>query len=87
MVIEQHTNFIIGIIILFIGIPLGNLLAKITKEELQSGKKYFKIITLLSLLGSIISIVLQNDVLLFSFAFIAIVTSRSLNKKDNKNKK
>ena len=39
-------SFIIGIAILVLGIPLGNFLAKVTKEELQSGRKWFRLIIL-----------------------------------------
>lgn len=73
-------NIIIGILILFLGIPIGSYLAKATKEELPSGKKWFKLIVLISLISSIISFILKNDALLFTFLFIAIVTSRSLKK-------
>ena len=66
----------IGVLIL--GIPLGNFLAKITKEELKSGKKWFKILIFVSLISSIISFFIGNDPLFFSFLFIAVVTSRSL---------
>lgn len=68
----------IGILILILGIPLGNFLAKITKEELNSGKKEFKLIIFISLIISVISLINKNDVLLFSCLFIAIITSRSL---------
>ncbi len=72
--------FAIGVVLLALGIPIGNLLAKITKEELRSGKKYFKILILLSLTGAIVFLILGNDALLFGFLFIAIITSRSLKK-------
>ncbi len=75
-----NLNLFIGIIILLLGIPIGNYLAKQTKEELRSGKKWFKRLVILSLLGVLIGLVTGNDVLLFSFAFMAIVTSRSLRK-------
>lgn len=74
----QALNFLIGIIILLLGIPIGNLLAKLAKDELKQGQKWFKLIVVLSLLGAIIGLILGNDILLFSFAFIAIATSRSL---------
>ena len=70
-----------GIIILILGAPIGSYLAKITKEELKSGQKWFKIIIVVSLIGSIVSLIVRNDALLFSFLFIAIVTSRSLRRK------
>ncbi|MEK6840845.1 MAG: hypothetical protein AABX79_02740 [Nanoarchaeota archaeon] len=71
----------IGIIVLIMGIPIGNYLAKQTKEELSQGQRWFKILILLSLAGSVAGLVLKNDALFFSFLFIAIVTSRSLRNK------
>ncbi len=65
-------------VILALGIPIGNLLAKFTEEELKSGQKWFKLIILLSLLGGIAGLIFSEDILMFSFLFIAIVTSRSL---------
>lgn len=75
---QQIIKIIIGILFLLLGIPIGNFLAKKTKEELAQGQRWFKLIIICSLIGSIISAFLKNDVLFFSFLFIAIVTSRSL---------
>ena len=71
-------EFLLGIILLLLGIPIGNVLAKMTKEELKPGKRYLKSIVILSLIGVLAGLVFSDDILLFSFAFIAIVTSRSL---------
>jgi hypothetical protein len=68
----------IAIVFLVLGIPVGNLLAKFTKEELKDGRKWFKLIIMLSLLGAIVLLILGKDALLFGLLFIAIVTSRSL---------
>lgn len=65
---------------LALGIPLGTLLAKLTKEELKSGQKWFRLIIVVSLIGAIVGLIIRNDVLLFSFLFITIVTTRSLRK-------
>lgn len=75
---QEMFKILIGILVLTLGIPIGNYLAKMTKEELHAGKNWFKLIIIVSLLGSVLSLVFKNDVLLFSFLFIAIVTSRSL---------
>jgi hypothetical protein len=75
---QQLYEIILGIVLLALGILIGNLLAKVTKEELKSGRKYFKILIVLSLIGAVIFLILRNDVLLFSLLFIAIVASRSL---------
>ena len=74
-------NLIFGIIFLLIGIPIGNFLAKITKEELKAGQGWFKLIICICLIGGLIGLFIRNDVLLFTFFFIAIVTSRSLIKQ------
>jgi len=76
----QLTNILIGILILAFGYPIGNFLSRVTKEELKSGQKWFKIITSVSLIGGVVGLVIGNDIMLFSFFFIAIVTSRSLKK-------
>jgi len=73
-------KILIGISILALGIPIGNFLAKKTKEELKSGQKWFKLIILSSLIGGIVGLVLGEDALIFSFFFIAVVTSQSLRK-------
>ncbi len=77
---QETIKLLIGVFVLFLGIPIGNYLAKITKEELKSGQIWFRRIIILSLIGVIIGLILGNDVLLFTFAFIAIITSRSLKK-------
>ncbi len=71
-------SFVAAVIVLVLGIPLGNYLAKVTKEELKDGQKWFRLIVIFGLIGVVLGLVLRNDALLFSCAFIAIVTSRSL---------
>lgn len=71
-------ELLIGTAILLLGIPIGMLLAKFTKEELKQGQKWFKILVFLSLIGGFIGLLIQNDTLMFSFFFIAIVTAQSI---------
>lgn len=77
---EEFIKILIGIFILFIGFPIGNYLAKNTKEELKTGQKWFKLIIIVSLVGGFAGLVIGNDVIMFSLFFIAVVTSRSLKK-------
>jgi len=77
----EFYKLIIGILVLILGIPIGSYLAKITKEELKKGQKWFKLIIIISLISGIIGLILGNDVVLFSSFFIAIVASRSLKRK------
>jgi uncharacterized membrane protein YfcA len=88
---QEVLKIIIGIAILALGIPIGNILAKNTQEELKDGRRWFLILISGSFVGAIISLIFREDALLFTFLFIAIVTSRSLRpvkaKKANKKKK
>ena len=78
---NELIKLFIGSIILILGIPIGNFLSKTTKEELKSGQIWFKLIVFNSLIIGIIGLIIRNDLIMFSFFFIAIVTSRSLAKK------
>jgi len=78
---EEFFRLIIGVVVLALGMPLGNLLAKLTSDELKSGRFWFKIIVFIGLIGGFIGLVIGNDFLMFSLFFIAIVTSRSLKRK------
>jgi uncharacterized membrane protein YfcA len=71
-------KIIIGIVILALGVPIGNILAKNTSEELKDGRRWFLILILICFIGAIIALIFREDALLFTFLFIAIVTSRSL---------
>jgi|TARA_Y100000310_G_scaffold343598_1_gene452015 hypothetical protein len=73
-------TLLVGLLILVLGVPLGNFLAKSTREELVQGRKWFKLAVILSFIGAVVSLILKNDVLLLTFLFIGIVTSRSLRK-------
>jgi len=75
---QELIKILIGIVFLALGIPIGDYLARITKEELKSGQKWFKLIILVCLLFGVVGLIIRSDVLLFSMFFIAIVTSRSL---------
>jgi len=81
---QDLTKILIGIIVLFLGVFIGNLLAKFTKEELKTGQGWFRMIIILSLVGGIIGLIIENDILMFTMFFIAIVTSRSLKVKKGK---
>lgn len=76
----EAINLLMGIIVLLLGFPFGHYLAKYTKDESKAGQGWFKLIIIVSSIGVLAGLILRNDALLFSFAFIAIVTSRSLKK-------
>lgn len=86
---QEVLKIIISIVILCLGIPIGDILSKNTQEELKDGKRWFFLLILISFMGAIISLIFREDALLFTFLFIAIVASRSLGKiyvKENKKK-
>jgi len=74
-------NLLIGCLILILGYFIGLFLAKNTQEELKSGQKWFKLIILISLIGGFVGLIIRDDIIMFSFFFITIVTSGSLRKK------
>ena len=74
----ERIKLLFGILVLILGIPIGNFLARVTKDELKQGKKWFKLIVVLSLILGLIGLIISNDILMFTFFFIAIVTSQSL---------
>jgi len=75
---EDWLKIIIALVVLLLGIPIGNLLAKYTKEELKVGKKWFQLLMFIGVIGGILCLIFQKDALMFTFFFIAIVSSRSL---------
>ena len=75
---QEVVKFLIGIGVLILGFPIGELLAMATKEELRPRRIWFMIIILLCAIGAILGLIIKNDALLFTLLFIAIVTSRSL---------
>lgn len=77
---QELYQILIGIGVLILGVPLGNMLAKATKEELKKRKNLFKTLIVLSSVGAVIFLILGDDALLFGLLFIAVVTSRSLKK-------
>jgi len=77
---QEVIKILIGIMVLVLGIIIGNFLRGWTKEELKDGQKWFKLIIILCLIGGVVGLILGNDVLMFSLFFIAVVTSRSLRK-------
>ena len=79
---KEVYRILIGIGVLVIGFVAGIILAKKTKEELRKGQKWFRLLIVICLIGGVVSLILGDDVLFFSFLFIAIVTSASLRKKE-----
>ena len=78
---QEIYQLLVGVGVLILAFPIGEILARKTKEELKDGRKWFKAIIYISLLGGVAGMLIRSDVLMFSFFFMALVTSRSLRKK------
>jgi hypothetical protein len=70
------------IIILFTAFPVGYLLAYLTKEELKAGRKWFKIISWISIILCFVFLLLidieQKFTIVFSLVYIATISLTSL---------
>ena len=84
---QEWLKFILGVVVLALGIPIGDWIAKVTKEELKAGQIWFKLIIIICLVGSLLFLILGEDDVLFALLFIAIVTSRSLAAKKKRKRK
>ena len=75
---------ILVVVIALLGYPAGLIIAHLTKEELKAGRRWFRIIAILSVIGIILSAILaRGTALLFlaaSFVFIFLLTLASLRK-------
>ena len=78
---QEIFKLLIGVAVLVLAFPIGDILTKKTKEELKQGRIWFKIIVYVSLVGGVVGMFIGNDVLMFSFFFMALITSRSLRRK------
>lgn len=79
---EESIKIIIGTVFMIMGFPIGSLIRRLTKDELKKGQTWFRGIILVGMLGSVISLILNNDVLFFTFLFTIAVTSRSIIKQN-----
>ncbi len=75
-------TIIIIAVIALAGYPVGLLVARMTTEELEAGRKWFRIIIVACIAAIALSIIFANgETLLFlvaSFVFIALVALASL---------
>ncbi|NCN86277.1 hypothetical protein GW932_00430 [archaeon] len=77
---EEVIKILIGVLVLALGFPLGEFLKRLTLDEQVIGRKYFIILTYIGLSVGLLGLLFNRDWIMFTFFFIAIVTSRSLKK-------
>ena len=79
---EENVMLLVSVFILLLGVPLGRVLRRFAgKEEIDIGQKYFKAIIIITILGTIVSLVFQKTYLVFTFVFILILTKESIKNK------
>jgi NhaP-type Na+/H+ or K+/H+ antiporter len=71
------------IIILILGFPIGYLLARLCRDELKEGRRYFRVLTIISSILGIIFLFLNLEIG-FSLVFISIVAYVSYFKSKDK---
>jgi hypothetical protein len=69
---------LIELVILFLSIPVGFLIAKLAEDELRIGKRYFRVLVIISLIGIIGFWIYGRPVEVWSFGFIGIISLVSL---------
>ena len=82
--IYHSCKMLLEILILIASFPIGYLLAYTTKEELFSGRKWFKIIILLLIILSIIFLIINKIAVFYTLLFILIVVLISFIKSFDK---
>jgi drug/metabolite transporter (DMT)-like permease len=69
---------IIEILILIAGIPVGLYIAWLASDELKEGRKYFRILVIIGLIGAVGFWLYGRNVEAFSSGFIAVVSLTGL---------
>ncbi|HUS50915.1 MAG TPA: hypothetical protein VMZ91_12175 [Candidatus Paceibacterota bacterium] len=77
--------YLLYAVILLLGIPVGYLLAYLTRDELVSGRKWFKMISVISFILAIILLIFyRNLAVILTLAYICITSLISLYKSYDK---
>lgn len=75
-------SLILTIIVALAGYPVGLIIARLTKEELKPGRKWFLVIILACIILVILSLIfIQGDALIFlaaAFVFIILLSLASV---------
>jgi hypothetical protein len=77
-------NWILNVVILLLAIPVGFLIAYLCRDELVQGRKWFQGVIALCFIGAIYFFIVENQIIVFSLAFLAIVAFISLLKSKDK---
>lgn len=68
----------VEILLLALAIPVGWLIAKLTKDERAMGTKYFVVLIIISILGAILFSIVGISYIAWTFGFMFVVSLISL---------
>ncbi|MBS3091039.1 hypothetical protein J4217_01150 [Candidatus Pacearchaeota archaeon] len=77
-------NWLFNIIFLVLAIPIGYLIAYWCKDELVDGRKWFRILIIVSIIGALGFYLFGFSYISLTFGFILIVSLISLIKSNDK---
>ncbi|OIO80417.1 hypothetical protein AUJ84_03595 [Candidatus Pacearchaeota archaeon CG1_02_32_132] len=75
---------ILNLLILFLGVPIGLLIAWLARDELKQGRKWFRIMIILSLLGGLWFWLIGRVYISLTWGFIFIIVLVALAKSQDK---
>jgi len=81
----EYLKWVISLVVLVLAFPVGRWLASLTSEEMDSGRKWFKSIEIVSLIGVGVVLFLVDDfnlkmAIATTLLFICIVAWQGLKK-------
>ena len=76
---------ILEIVILLLAIPAGFLIAWLARDEISEGRKYFRILITVSIIGAVLAFLYGRMAESWTMGFIIIVSFISLIKSKDKN--
>tara|TARA_Y100000034_G_scaffold132001_1_gene193969 strand:+ start:6159 stop:6416 length:258 start_codon:yes stop_codon:yes gene_type:complete len=77
-------NLILAVVVLILAVPVGYLIAWLARDELVSGRKYFRILIIGSILAGIWFYLVKRIDLVLSMGFLLIISLISLVKSQDK---
>lgn len=75
---------ILNLLILFLAVPIGLLIAWFARDELKQGRKWFRIMVILSLLGGLWFWLIDRIYISLTWGFIFIIVLVTLAKSQDK---
>jgi len=70
-------ELVVGILVLILAFPIGSYLRKLTLDEQKQGKKWFFYLMVLGVTGAVVSLILRNDVMMFTSLFASVIALQS----------